>query len=375
MMRYNNVILLLTLILVLSYCSVFAGELEQAQSEWNSIQQKLHLKAGAVSQARVVVDDIAAKVETIQKQLEMAQGSYDSIENALQQTEDGIAQADDKIASAQLDLNERTAILAKRVRDIFENGQISYLEVLLGAKNFEDFVNRLEVIKKVINNDSTLIASISKQRDDLKKQKSELLSGRARLAELDKQAQQTRDNIAAKKSEQDALLASAEGDMYSAEQAYQRELIDSQRVEQKIQSIQSGGTVKPESTGSMMWPASGPITSPFGWRIHPIYGTSRYHSGIDIGADYGDAVAAADGGVIIYADWMGGYGKTVMIQHAGGLTTLYGHCSALLVSEGQRVSKGQTIARVGSTGDSTGPHLHFEVRLNGSPVSPLNYLG
>ena len=332
MMRYNNVILLLTLILVLSYCSVFAGELEQAQSEWNSIQQKLHLKAGAVSQARVVVDDIAAKVETIQKQLEMAQGSYDSIENALQQTEDGIAQADDKIASAQLDLNERTAILAKRVRDIFENGQISYLEVLLGAKNFEDFVNRLEVIKKVINNDSTLIASISKQRDDLKKQKSELLSGRARLAELDKQAQQTRDNIAAKKSEQDALLASAEGDMYSAEQAYQRELIDSQRVEQKIQSIQSGGTVKPESTGSMMWPASGPITSPFGWRIHPIYGTSRYHSGIDIGADYGDAVAAADGGVIIYADWMGGYGKTVMIQHAGGLTTLYGHCSALLVS-------------------------------------------
>ena len=170
-------------------------------------------------------------------------------------------------------------------------------------------------------------------------------------------------------------MHTAEDDMYASQQAYQEEVAASRRVEQLIRNIERGGSVAVQSTGSMIWPASGPITSSFGWRIHPIYGSSIFHSGVDIGADYGDTVAAADGGVIIYSDWMSGYGKTIIIQHANGITSLYGHCSALLVSTGQRVNKGQAIARVGSTGNSTGPHLHFEVRVNGSPVNPGNYLG
>jgi len=124
----------------------------------------------------------------------------------------------------------------------------------------------------------------------------------------------------------------------------------------------------------MSWPINGPITSPYGWRPHPIFGTQRYHSGVDIGADYGDPIRAADGGVIIYSDWMGGYGYAVIIDHGGGISTLYGHNNELLVGVGQRVYKGQTIARAGSTGYSTGPHCHCEVRQNGSPVNPLAYL-
>ena len=130
----------------------------------------------------------------------------------------------------------------------------------------------------------------------------------------------------------------------------------------------------PSSSGGMIWPISGPITSPFGWRTHPIFGSQRFHSGLDIGGDYGMEIHAAKAGVVSHAGWIGGYGNTVMIDHGGGIVTLYGHNQSLNVSVGQNVSQGQVIAFCGSTGNSTGPHCHFEVRLNGEPVSPYNYL-
>ena len=127
-------------------------------------------------------------------------------------------------------------------------------------------------------------------------------------------------------------------------------------------------------TGRYLTPAQGPITSPFGYRIHPIFGTMRFHTGVDIGAYYGSPVLASDSGVVIDSGWLGGYGNCIIVDHGGGYSTLYAHCSELYVSYGQSVSKGQQIAAVGSTGNSTGPHLHFEVRINGEPVDPLGFI-
>ena len=124
----------------------------------------------------------------------------------------------------------------------------------------------------------------------------------------------------------------------------------------------------------MIWPIVGEITSPFGWRTHPIYGDGRFHSGMDIGGDYGDPILAAAAGTVIYSGWISGYGYAVIIDHGGGLSTLYGHNESLAVGEGQAVSQGQVIAYCGSTGNSTGPHCHFEVRENGEPVDPMGYL-
>ena len=129
-----------------------------------------------------------------------------------------------------------------------------------------------------------------------------------------------------------------------------------------------------QGTGQLGWPVSGEITSPYGYRVHPIWGTTIYHSGIDIGVDEGTPVHAADSGVIVWSGWMGGYGYAVVIDHGNGLSTLYGHNSELAVDEGQSVSKGQVVAYAGSTGNSTGPHVHFEVRENGDPVDPMGYL-
>lgn len=126
---------------------------------------------------------------------------------------------------------------------------------------------------------------------------------------------------------------------------------------------------------NMMWPLNGPITSEFGWRTHPIYGTPKYHSGLDIGGDYGEPICAAAAGTVIHSGWISGYGYAVIIDHGGGLTTLYGHNEELLVYVGQVVKQGQVIAHCGSTGNSTGPHCHFEVRQDGEAVSPYDYLG
>ena len=130
----------------------------------------------------------------------------------------------------------------------------------------------------------------------------------------------------------------------------------------------------PSGSGIFIWPVNGPITSPFGYRIHPVLGRRIFHSGIDIGVDYGTPVHAAAAGVVVEADWMGGYGNAVLIDHGNGLSTIYGHNTSLTVSAGQTVSQGQIIAYSGATGMATGPHVHFEVRLNGTPVNPMNYL-
>ena len=129
-----------------------------------------------------------------------------------------------------------------------------------------------------------------------------------------------------------------------------------------------------KGSGDIIWPlGSRRVTSLYGWRVHPIFGTSRYHSGIDIAANYGEPIWAAAGGTVIHSGWLGGYGKTIIIDHGGGLTTLYAHNSKLSLGVGATVKRGQTIALAGSTGYSTGPHLHFEVRKFGEPVNPYNY--
>ena len=138
--------------------------------------------------------------------------------------------------------------------------------------------------------------------------------------------------------------------------------------------IPAPSTARILGTGRMSYPSNGPISSNFGWRVHPIFGTSKFHSGTDFAAPQGAPIQAADRGTVIFAGWRGGYGNAVILDHGSGLTTLYGHASQLYVTEGEAVQKGQTIAAVGSTGFSTGPHLHFEVRLNGEPTNPLAYL-
>ena len=353
---------------------VWADELENKQQELLNIQQQMEEQQRRAEQARRKERSVSEQLRHIQGELDSAQGEFDAINDQLEHTEEQIRSNVELSARLVKRLEAQTKTLHRRLRDIYKNGQVNYLDVLFGAKDFNDFVSRMDILKKILAYDNALIQGTRSDRAALAKAKEQLEADRGKIVELRKLAAIKRDQVASSRQERQGVLNAATYERETAEQAY-RELIEtSKEIEQMIRRIQSGEKNVSGSTGTMLWPAEGEITSPFGWRTHPIFGTQRLHTGIDIGADYGDTVRAADGGVVIHSDWMGGYGNAVIIDHGNGISTLYAHNSQLLVSEGQAVAKGQAISRVGSTGYSTGPHLHFEVRQNGSPVNPLNFL-
>ena len=371
--RFLSAILVL-LFTALVVTPVLADELEEKQQQLTNIQQQIEAQQRKAEQARRKEQTIAGQLRAIQEELDTAEAEYEAVNDQLENTELHIKSNVELSNRLTKKLEAQTKTLHRRIRDIYKNGQINYLDVLLGAKDFNDFVSRMDILKKILAYDNALIQGTKVDREALRKAKEQLELDRAKIVELRKLAAAKREQVAARRQERRGVLNAATYERETAEQAY-RELIETSRqIEQMIKRIQSGDKIVGGSTGTMTWPAEGEITSPFGWRVHPIFGTQRLHTGIDIGADYGDAIRAADGGVVIHSDWMGGYGNAVIIDHGNGISTLYAHNSQLLVSEGQTVAKGQTVARCGSTGYSTGPHLHFEVRQNGSPVNPLNYL-
>ncbi|WP_346353439.1 murein hydrolase activator EnvC family protein [Azotosporobacter soli] len=352
---------------------VLANELEEQHQQ---VQQQMQSQQNKAAQAQEKVNSVSGRLQGIQSDLETAQKEYKSIQAQLSQTESQIEANKVILVQAEGRLAERSKVLDKRIRDIYQNGQLSYLDVLLGASDFGDFTTRMDLLKRVINRDVELIVKVKAERQLVMQKKEELEQDRAVILELKRAADERKKIIEARRNEQKEMLNMAVGEKEIAEQAYNELMDTSRRIEQMLRNRQNGGGKKGPavSSGSMMWPINGEITSPFGWRTHPVFGSARFHSGLDIAADYGDTVVAADGGVVVHADWLGGYGKAVIIEHSNGLQTLYGHNSELVVSEGQAVSKGQMIARAGSTGYSTGPHVHFEVRQGGSPVDPTGYL-
>lgn len=343
-----------------------------------------------------VIEDVSAKLKQIQTDLDAANARLQSIQTKQAEINAQIAQTQNEIVKMEAYLKTRQDVLNRRVRAIYMHGQLNYLEVILGANSFSDFANRVELLKRVIRSDYNLILEIQKQKAAIEAKKAQLEEDKRQLDALAAEAEKTRQEIAKKKAEQQKVLDAAKSNKAAAAQMEQdlnaqlasvRNLIQQrlaaaeaarQAAQQQAASDDEGGGGSDDNyvqgTGAMGWPCSGPITSPFGYRTHPIFGTTIFHAGIDIGVDYGTPIHAADSGVVVYSGWISGYGNAVIIDHGGGISTLYGHNQSLAVSEGQSVSKGSVIAYAGSTGNSTGPHCHFEVDVNGSPVNPMGYL-
>lgn len=358
-------------------CIAMPSLAEDLEAELSNVQSQMDEAQHRKELAEEQIGSVSELLRQIQSELDTALNELHAVEVQQSQVNAQIQQTEVELAAAQKRLDERERILNKRLRDVYMHGKLNYLEVILGAKNFTDFANRLEFLKRIVSADLNLITEIRAERELILQKKQQLEVQRQQLAKLQAEAEAKKTVVENKKQDQLIVLARLQDEKALAEASYAELQATSQDIEARIRARQQQGASAGQvvhGSGVFIWPTSGPITSPFGYRIHPIFGTQIYHSGIDIGVDTGTPIMAADSGVVVEADWLGGYGYAVVIDHGNGLSTLYGHNSELAVSPGQSVQQGQVIAYAGSTGYSTGPHCHFEVRVNGSPVDPMGYL-
>ena len=355
----------------------FADTADDKRAELNDVRQRMERMQTRKEQARRKAESASAELSEVMGSLNELQAQANNLQKKSDALQGKINDNQAKLEKKQQEMQERMLIYRKRLRDIYINGQINYLDVLLGAKDFSDFSSRMYLLQKIISRDLELL-------EKLKQDAAEINSRKEQLAAEMKEIKATQTELEAKKAKVNKLreqraymLYKAQEEEQSSQEEYERLLAISENIASMLRNMENSGGGAPAGqggTGQFMWPCNGPITSYYGWRTHPIFGTTKYHSGMDIAVDSGTPIHAADSGTIVYSGWLGGYGNCVMIDHGGGLVTLYAHNSALNVGEGQYVSKGAVVAYAGSTGYSTGPHCHFEVRLHGELTEPLNYL-
>ena len=329
-------------------------------------KEKARQKAAAASEG---LEEIQSRLNELQAQARELQAKS----NALQaKINDNQAQ----LAKKKAEVEQRKKIYSQRLRQIYINGQVNYLDVLLGAKDFGDFSSRMYLLQKIISSDIAMLQQLQKDEAEIKSRQEQLDAEMKEIKSTKAELEDKRARANKLKEQRSYMLYKAQEEEQQSQSEYERLLAISENITAMLRNMESsgGGSSSSGGTGRFMWPCRGEITSYFGWRTHPIFGTTKYHSGMDIAVDYGTPIMAADSGTVIYSGWLGGYGYAVMIDHGSGLVTLYAHNQSLNVYEGQYVTKGICIAYAGSTGYSTGPHCHFEVRLHGEVTEPLNYL-
>ncbi|MEH2063146.1 MAG: peptidoglycan DD-metalloendopeptidase family protein [Nostoc sp.] len=324
----------------------------------------------------------------LKQNVQTTDGYIQESESRLQVATQRLQQLETDLAVAERSYQERQIATVARLRYLQRSPISVGWAVLLESENISDFFSRRHQLKLVYQADEQILVKlntqanlINKQKTELEQQKNEIALIREQLlaekADYQTQARSQSELIQRLNSDRLALEAAQnqlERDSKNLEILIQQKVAESRETESAQTKTNSRTSAIVRGTGVMAYPSDAPTSSPFGWRIHPILGYRRFHAGLDFAASYGSTIRAADSGRVIFAGWYGGYGRAAIIDHGNGMTTLYGHTSELYVTEGQAVERGQAIAAVGSTGFSTGPHLHFEVRRNGTPVDPANYL-
>lgn len=356
--------------------------------------------AKSVDQLKKDLSENQKKVEDTKKELRSKQAEQSEQKKKKNAIDLEISGLQDDIDAVQAVINEKNAEieaknaeilvldealkktdkqLKKRMKIMYESGTTSYLEMIFASKGLSDLFTRLSIIESILKHDNAIMDQYEAQIQQIADAKAVIELEKNEQVEAQNLLKGKQDQIKVKQAEQQAIMDALSKDINELK----RQEAEMEKAEQQIQAqinaalgSSSHKSVQYKGNGKFKFPLASytRISSPYGYRIHPITGTRKLHTGIDYAAPHGTAIYAAEDGVVLTSGWVNGYGYTVTINHGGGYVTLYAHCSKLLVSAGQSVVAGQTIAKVGSTGNSTGNHLHFEVKVNGKAVDPAGYL-
>ena len=352
-------------------------ELEQIQKDREATQEK-------IKDAKKQEQEYINQVNEVESQLTGALSELDALNQRLADAKSEVDKAtielvlkEEELKRIEDELAGKVKILNDRVTAIYKNGGSNIMEILLKAQDFLDFISKLKLMNLFAEQDTENIQSIKDKRDatigikksiiDLREDQKEYKS---KVEKLVAQAEEKAGEINGIYDEKQKLLKNTTANKKALIQLEKQLEIKEAEVTRILESYKYGSA----PSGKFAWPVAGRLISSYGNRYHPILGYNRFHAGIDLAAGYGTLVKAADGGQVVQAGYFGGYGYSIMVYHGGGFATWYAHLSSINVAMGQMVQRGQVIGLVGSTGLATGPHLHFEVRINGAPQNPLAYL-
>lgn len=370
-------------------------KLEDTRVQLKKIRTKM---AEAETARKAALGDIVAldqSIDGLEKEVRIATAARDvaaeklaALRKQLDQVSVELARKREQLGQTERDLQAQQEVFNTRVANVYKSGgRLIYLAALLEPRSLSQLVSRIDLFSAVVGQDNTILGQIKDLKTQVEAQRQALEEERARVAALEQDQRALTKELQARAAKQQASLERLESARKAKQQVVRKTekdkaawakqedalLVESDRIGSMLRSMTARTSAKPGS-GILAWPVNGSVTSGFGYRIHPIFHVRKMHTGIDLSAGMGTSIRAASGGTVVSAGWRGGYGKCVVISHGGGLATLYAHQSEILVTEGQSVKRGEVIGKVGSTGYSTGPHLHFEVRVNGSPVDPMGYL-
>jgi murein DD-endopeptidase MepM/ murein hydrolase activator NlpD len=325
----------------------------------------------------------------LEQNLQTTDSNIEDSELRLKQANEKLQQLEADLVASELSYQGRQDATAARLRFLQRSPTSNGWSVLLQSQNLSDFLDRRRQLKLVYQSDQQILVKLTEEANQLNRQKIGVEEQKNEIALIRQQLLAQKSDYQAQAQSQSELIQRLNSDRVALDAAQNQLERDSESlgrlIQQKVAEAKaqeetaqakanSSKNIFTRGTGIFAFPSDAPTSSPFGWRMHPVLGYRRFHAGQDFAASYGSTIRAADSGRVIVAGWYGGYGNAVIIDHGKGITTLYGHSSQLFVSEGQNVQRGQAIAAVGSTGLSTGPHLHFEVRRDGTPTDPGNFL-
>lgn len=372
-----STILFITIMFTTSYKIVHATtsaqyrqQAQNAQNKADETQEKLEEVEGQLNIALQEIDDLNASISEIQTEIAKLTTEIDTLNVSIKEK--------------QIDLDEKQALLDERLSSAYMNGNNTYLEAIFTG-GFLNFVSNYDMIKQIAEYDNTLIKQVKDvkqkledEKQSIQKVKTQKEAKSVELKKLKAQKEEKVNNLTEEQKELQNKMEEYENQMAALRKKELEQAAKEAEQAKANQSSNSGSNSNVVSTGQFLWPvpSSRIISSQYGYRIHPIYGTRKLHAGLDIAAPANTDIVAADSGVVILSSYgyNGGYGNYIIISHGNGVTTRYAHCNNLYVTVGQTVTKGQKIAGVGSTGASTGNHCHFEVRINGESKNPNIYL-
>jgi len=345
--------------------------LDELAAEKDRVQRKLR---GVKQRQRQVTRQLVA----LDSKLEEAEARLYRVNQNVDLTRSELEEAQAQVDDAEARLSEQKDSVSERLLSIYQRTEARPLEVLLQSASFTDFANRLYLLNEIVSRDAEILDEFAQAQAEADTLRLELEARCRDLETLQGQITQEKRRTSSARQSTEREKQDLLRDRAAWERALAELEQDSREIENMLQRLQQTPEGRERNakpwTGKFRMPVSGRISSPYGYRQHPIYKVRKLHTGIDIAASSGTPIRSAGDGTVVHSARWGGYGNCIIVDHGGGLATLYGHCSRLAVTSGQRVTHGQVIGYVGSTGMSTGPHLHFEVRKDGRPVNPSPYL-